>query len=77
MKGGRNLIQKSNPLIVFEYNHVTKEHFSIEEVQSELGHNYDIYKLDKKGNLNCNLKNTWNLVAIPKRKVFMPLLPKI
>ena len=75
LKGGRNLIQKSNPLIIFEYNHVTKEHFTIEEVQSELGQNYEIYKLDSKGNLNSNLKNSWNLVAVPKRKAFADLLP--
>lgn len=76
MRGGRNLIQKMNPLIIFEYNHVTKEHFTIDDVRLELGNNYEIYKLDSKGNLNTNLKNTWNLVAFPKRKVFMSLLPK-
>lgn len=75
MKGGRNLIKKSNPLIIFEYNHVTKGHFTIEEVQSELGHEYEIYKLDSKGNLSSNLKNSWNLVAVPKRKVFADLIP--
>ncbi|MFN7540342.1 MAG: FkbM family methyltransferase [Bacteroidota bacterium] len=77
MRGGRNLIQKMNPLIIFEYNHVTKEHFTIDDVRLELGDNYEIYKLDSKGSLNTNLKNTWNLVAFPKRKDFMPLLTKI
>ncbi|MFM7357221.1 MAG: FkbM family methyltransferase [Sediminibacterium sp.] len=76
MRGGRKLIQKSNPLIIFEYNHVTREHFTVEEVQSELGNNYDIYKLNNKGDLNSILKNTWNLVAIPNRKEFQTLLPK-
>ena len=76
MKGGRNLIKKLNPLIIFEYNHVTREHFTIDDVRVELGNNYEIYKLESKGNLSTNLKNTWNLVAFPKRKVFMPLLPK-
>lgn len=76
MRGGRKLIQQSNPLIIFEYNHVTREHFTIEEVQTELGNNYNIYKLDSKGNLNSNLNNTWNLVAIPKRTAFADLLPK-
>jgi FkbM family methyltransferase len=76
MKGGRNLIKKLNPLIIFEYNHVTREHFTIDDVRIELGNVYEIYKLDNKGNLNTNLKNTCNLVAFPKRKVFMSLLPK-
>lgn len=70
LKGGSQLIRKHSPLIIFEYNHVTKNHFQIDEVQNYLGSNYTIYKLRKDGMLDLDFSNTWNLVAVPQNTIF-------
>jgi FkbM family methyltransferase len=76
MKGGRKLIQQSQPLIIFEYNHVTEKHFSLEEVRTELGPTYSIFQLEQSGELSKRFKKIWNLVAIPNNDTFKYLLPK-
>jgi len=68
MKGGRKLITETNPLIIFEYNYITKKYFTIEDVRNELGNKYKIYKLNKYGNLVDIHDNIWNLVAVPNNK---------
>jgi FkbM family methyltransferase len=71
MRGARALIKKEIPLIIFEYNFVTKEHFSIDEVLRELGGDYRLYRLIKNGKLNGDLEgNIWNLVAVNKNGFF-------
>lgn len=65
LKGGNVLISKISPLIIFEFNHVTKKHFKISDVQEYLGPNYNIYRLRKDGKLDLNFNKTWNLVAVP------------
>jgi FkbM family methyltransferase len=76
MKGGRKLIQTTQPLIIFEYNHVTEQHFSLEDVTTELGPNYSIFQLEQSGELSKRFKKIWNLVAIPNNDTFKYLLPK-
>jgi hypothetical protein len=76
MKGGRKLIQQSHTLIIFEYNHVTEKHFSLEEVRAELGPTYSIFQLEQSGELSERFKKIWNLVAIPNNDTFKYLLPK-
>jgi FkbM family methyltransferase len=76
MKGGRKLIQQSQPLIIFEYNHVTEKHFSLEEVRTELGPTYSIFQLEQSGELSTRFKKIWNLVAIPNNDTFKYLLSK-
>lgn len=70
INGGKNLIENNKPLIIFEYNHVTCKHFTIDDVRNALGNNYCIYKLNKYGKLTNNLSNIWNLVALPNTKTF-------
>lgn len=70
LKGGFALIQKCLPLIIFEFNHVTKCHFKISDVQNYLGPNYIIYRLRKDGLLDLDFSKTWNLVAVPQTAVF-------
>jgi hypothetical protein len=60
----------AKPVIIFEYNHVTKEHFKLEEVESELGNEYRLYGLNSKGKLDNNFNNTWNLVALHSSQPF-------
>lgn len=76
MMGGRKLIQTTQPLIIFEYNHVTEKYFSIEEVRAELGPTYSIFQLEQSGELSERFKKIWNLVAIPNNDTFKYLLPK-
>lgn len=65
INGGQNFIKENKPLIIFEYNHVTSKYFSIKDVEETLGKNYTIFKLNKYGKLSRDLKNIWNLVALP------------
>jgi FkbM family methyltransferase len=70
LKGGSHFIKKFMPLIIFEYNHVTKLHFQISDVKLFLGSEYDIYRLRPDGKLDLNFNKTWNLVALPKSENF-------
>ncbi|MFT4062616.1 MAG: FkbM family methyltransferase [Edaphocola sp.] len=73
MKGGEQLIRQNTPLIIFEYNHVTKKHFTIGDVERFLGDKYKVYRLRPDGNLDLNFSNTWNLVAVPQTGYFQRL----
>jgi len=74
MKGARNLIQREIPLIIFEYNYVTKQYFEIENVYEELGRDYKIFRLSKNGILDEKLREkNWNLVAININGLFKRL----
>lgn len=70
LKGGNEFIQKVKPLIIFEYNHVTRKYFEINDVKDFLGNNYSIYRLRRDGYLDQNFSKTWNLVALPNKSQF-------
>ena len=71
MQGGRSLIQKYRPLIVFEYHEISKRTFSIHEIQAELGEQYELFRLRRDGRLDSELENdTWNAVAIPTEGIW-------
>lgn len=72
-QGGRKFIKNNQPLMIFEYNHISKKHFNLEDVKRELGSNYSIYRLRKDGSLDENLINTWNLVAFPNNNSFFKI----
>jgi len=70
-KGAKKLIRDNLPLVIFEYNYITKEHFEIEEMQEELGSEYEIYRLNSGGGLDKNMKGkVWNLVAVNRNSIF-------
>lgn len=69
-QGGKKFIKNNNPLIIFEYNHVSKKYFSLEQVRNELGSNYSIYRLRNDGMLDSDFSKTWNLVAFPKNSKY-------
>jgi FkbM family methyltransferase len=77
MKGGEQLIRETQPLIIFEYNHVTRRHFLIKEVEEFLGAPYKVYRLRKDGRLDNDFTHTWNLVALPESATFEHLQPLI
>lgn len=76
LKGAKNFIERHSPLIIFEYNHVSKEHFNIAEIQFVLGSDYEIHRLRKDAMLDSNLIDTWNCVAFKKTSYFGDLCGK-
>lgn len=70
IRGGMNFINNCKPLIVFEYNDLTKKHFSLDELKKVLGDDYKIYRLRKDSMLDTDFSDTWNCVAIPASSNF-------
>ena len=66
LRGATSLIKRLEPIIVFEYNYVSKRHFSVEDVMSILGKDYDCFRLRNDFTLDNDLEDAWNCVAIPK-----------
>jgi FkbM family methyltransferase len=65
LEGARNLVTRDRPLIIFEYNNVSRRHFSLERMQALLGREYEIYRLrTKDGRLDREFGDTWNCVAV-------------
>jgi len=67
IKGGNEFIKQNLPVIIFEYNHVSRTFFNLDEIRSELGVDYEIYRLNSKGKLDKNMNDTWNMVAYNKK----------
>jgi FkbM family methyltransferase len=64
LRGASELIRKTRPLIVFEYNLVTRKHFDLADARTQLP-GYDIYRLRRDGRLDQTMVDTWNCVAVP------------
>ena len=73
MKGGQQFITANRPLIIFEYHLTTQTSFHVSDIQAFLGQEYKIYRLNREGNLDNELENAWNLVAIHTQSVFKNL----
>ncbi len=66
--GGINLIKRELPLIIFEYNDVSRAHFNLEQIREVLGSEYEIFRLRQSdGLLDDNLNDTWNCVAVHRQ----------
>jgi FkbM family methyltransferase len=71
IRGGREFINKSKPLIIFEYNQISKQHFGIEDIIRELGPQYSIYRLrSSDGRLDNHVHDAWNCVAVHEGSIF-------
>lgn len=71
MLGGRELIQRTSPLIIFEYNSVSRREFNLQQIQEVLGSSYQIFRLrTNDGFLDSNFRETWNCVAVHTKSVF-------
>jgi len=66
LQGASDLLELAKPIIIFEFNHVSKKHFSLLDMQSLLGANYEIWRLRKDGLLDKKMDSTWNCVAFEK-----------
>jgi FkbM family methyltransferase len=73
LKGGLRFIEERKPLIIFEYNHVSKMHFKSGDIQKILGDSYSIFRLRSDAMLDNNIENAWNCVAISKDSNFSAL----
>jgi FkbM family methyltransferase len=65
LKGAKETILKYNPVIIFEYNYVSKDIFSLEELIKILPDNYSLFSLLDNNPITDYNKNYWNLVAKP------------
>ena len=67
LKGANALLKKHQPLVIFEFNHISKQHFTLAEIQAVLGADYVIKRLNRSGALDDDLTDTWNCVAVPPK----------
>jgi FkbM family methyltransferase len=68
LQGGMNLINRDQPLIIFEYNDVSRKYFNLEQVRVLLGPDYEFFRLrTSDGLLDQSLDDTWNVVAVPQQ----------
>lgn len=74
LKGGVNFIKNNTPLIIFEYNNVSKKHFNLDDISSILGSNYLFYRIKHDASLDTDFSNSWNVVAIPRNSIFEKIL---
>ncbi len=74
LRGARELITKLKPLIIFEYNFVSKQHFEMNDIRQLLGDQYDIFRLRKDAMLDGDVVNAWNCVAVPRNSEFEGIL---
>lgn len=65
LRGGLKLIHRIKPLIIFEYNAVSKRYFNIDQIYKVLGGSYEIFRLRKDAMLDGDVEDAWNCVAIP------------
>ena len=73
ISGARNLIDRAHPLIIFEYNEISRKHFQLEQIRSVLGEGYTIHRLRSDGMLDDDLRETWNCVAVFESSVWSGL----
>jgi FkbM family methyltransferase len=70
LKGARSIINNYNPLIIFEYNALSKKYFSLESIKNILPSHYKIYRLNSLGLLDSDTNNAWNCLAFPNHESF-------
>lgn len=66
MRGGRSFIRRNHPLIIFEYNAITRRRVQLSDVEAELPSEYEIFRLRRDGFLDRRLERTWNCVAVDR-----------
>ena len=65
MRGAVEFIATRQPLIIFEYNLISKKFFSLDQIR-QLLFGYSFFRLQSyTGKLDSDLSDTWNIVAIP------------
>jgi FkbM family methyltransferase len=70
LRGGAKLVTRLRPLIVFEYNLISKRYFDLGEIRRILGPGYNIFRLRKDALLDKETEAAWNCVAVPCNSEF-------
>jgi FkbM family methyltransferase len=70
LAGASELVTRLRPLIVFEYNFVSRKHFALDRVRGLLGPGYAVYRLRADGRLDDRVEESWNCVAVPAATAF-------
>lgn len=76
LKGALQFISRVKPLIIFEYNQVSKMHFKSADIQTLLGDQYTIYRLRSDATLDTDIEHAWNCVAVPSNTKFSKILQR-
>lgn len=74
IEGATNFINQTLPLIIFEFNHISRKYFSINNIKNLLGNDYMIFRLRKDGYLDRELNSTWNCIAVSNKSDFFSLI---
>ena len=67
-------IERCHPLIIFEYNALSRKYYHLKDVQDVLGCSYLIKRLTEQGSLDTNYDQSWNCVAISTDSPFAAVL---
>lgn len=70
MKGALGFIRRWRPLLIFEYNSVSRKSFDLNMVRDLLDSDYSVYRLRSDGRIDSNETQTWNMVAVSKSSNF-------
>jgi FkbM family methyltransferase len=62
--GGREFIGRARPLVIFEYNYVSRSHYRLEQIRPFL-EGYRIWRARDDGRLDEEVERSWNCIAIP------------
>ena len=77
MKGGLGFIRRWKPLLIFEYNQISRKSFDLNIVRNLLGPDYSIFRLRADGRVDSNETNTWNMVAVSKSSNFYTMVSSL
>lgn len=77
LSGGAQWISSAHPLIIFEYNTISKKHYSMHQIRKILGSQYEIYRLRPDGRLDEDIDHAWNCVAVHQRSSFAAIVHSI
>jgi FkbM family methyltransferase len=70
LAGAREVIGRTRPLIVFEYNDQSRQHYRLDRVKELLGPGYVVHRLRPDGTLDARVEESWNCVAVPMATLF-------
>jgi len=64
LAGGRRLLERTLPLVVFEHNETSRRLYGLDAVRAALPAGYELLRLRGDGRLDRDLERTWNCVAV-------------
>ncbi len=68
--GAKELIKREKPLVIFEYNNVSRSNFDLEQILEVLDQGYEVYRLRQSdGLLDSDFRDTWNCVAVHRESM--------